>query len=128
MPKNFNYGMISNFKLLKEIVRDFDIFINPTILSSSEEVKDDYEYCLSVDTNEYLVRRPAKVQVQYYEEDGILKTEVLDGLRARIFQHEYDHLEGRLISEIGTLVPRDVVSKPGREVRRGSRRRLENML
>jgi peptide deformylase len=74
MPKNFNYGMISNFKLLKEIVRDFDIFINPTILSSSEEVKDDYEYCLSVDTNEYLVRRPAKVEVQYYEEDGILKT------------------------------------------------------
>lgn len=51
MPTNFGYASISNFKLLKNIVRKFDVFINPTILSSSEKIKIDREYCLSVGFN-----------------------------------------------------------------------------
>lgn len=58
MPKNFSYGSITNFKLLKKMVKDFDIFINPSIVKESEIIKEDSEYCLSVDENEYLVKRP----------------------------------------------------------------------
>lgn len=51
MPKNFNYGQNTNFKLLKHFVRRFNIFINPKIVNKSEAKAIDYEYCLSVGGN-----------------------------------------------------------------------------
>lgn len=58
------------------------------------------EYCLSVGTNEYKVVRPKIVEVEYTNEEGEKITRTLDELRSRIFQHEYDHLDGILMSEL----------------------------
>lgn len=68
------------------------------------------------------MQRPAFVEVQYYTPDGTLKTDKLDELKSRVFQHEYDHLEGIIISEIGTPIP---TASEKRLLRRSSRRREE---
>lgn len=72
------------------------VFINPQIISTSSELSDYDEGCLSVPGVYETVQRPAKVSVQAYNENGKLFTLDADGLLARIIQHEYDHLEGML--------------------------------
>ena len=54
---------------------------------------------------EYKVKRATLVKVKYYNQDGQEKIESLDTLRSRVFQHEYDHLDGILVSDIGERIP-----------------------
>lgn len=71
-------------------------FINPQVLKSSWK-KDDYEEgCLSLPGLYGLVRRPTKVLARYVTLNGETKEEWLDGLLARVYQHEVDHLNGVL--------------------------------
>jgi peptide deformylase len=58
------------------------------------------EACLSV-TGRYVVERPLKIEVRYRDVDGVEHVNRFKGLRARIIQHEMDHLDGILISESG---------------------------
>ena len=67
---------------------------NPEILESSAEECDFDEGCLSFPGEFCTVRRPKKVKVRYYSAHGQETVEWLDGLRARCFQHELDHLNG----------------------------------
>lgn len=81
------------------VIADDDVrrvFINPQIISTSSELGDYDEGCLSVPGVYQTVQRPVKVSVQAYNENGKLFTLDADGLLARIIQHEYDHLEGML--------------------------------
>ncbi|OUX42202.1 peptide deformylase [bacterium TMED277] len=76
--------------------REYVIVINPEVISSSEELKTYKEGCLSIPEITEEVVRPEKVQVNYEDLSGKLKTEKLDGLWATCFQHELDHLNGKL--------------------------------
>lgn len=81
------------------VIADDDVrrvFINPQIISTSSELGDYDEGCLSVPGVYQTVQRPVKVSVQAYNENGKLFSLDADGLLARIIQHEYDHLEGML--------------------------------
>ena len=70
------------------------IVINPEILSASEEKLKDWEGCLSIPGIRALVPRHKTITVKYTTEDGkIVQCEYSDIL-ARIFQHEFDHLNG----------------------------------
>ena len=73
--------------------------INPRISWTSKARGKMVEGCLSVQTVEGIeVERPLKVRVKFQSGEGKFKYWLLDGLEARIFQHEYDHLEGILIT------------------------------
>ena len=76
--------------------RDYLIVINPEVISSSEELKAYKEGCLSIPEITEEVIRPEKVNVSYKDLSGKLKTEKLEGLWATCFQHELDHLNGKL--------------------------------
>jgi len=68
--------------------------INPEILWNSDEIEKDWEGCLSVPGIRGLVPRAKRIGVKYLTIEGIvIETELSDFL-ARIFQHEYDHLNG----------------------------------
>ncbi|HTE31621.1 MAG TPA: peptide deformylase [Chryseolinea sp.] len=72
------------------------VFINPTIL---EELGEPWEYeegCLSIPNIREKITRKEKVKIRYYDEGWNLKEEEYDGLRARIIQHEFDHIEGKM--------------------------------
>lgn len=79
------------------IVSDDDVrrvFINPQIISTSAEVCDYEEGCLSLPGFNENISRPSKVTVQALDENGKSFTLEAEGLLARIIQHENDHLDG----------------------------------
>jgi peptide deformylase len=66
---------------------------NPEILESHGE--DNFEEgCLSFPGLFLPIKRPSSVKVRYTDFNGVTKEETFIGFTARIFQHEFDHLEG----------------------------------
>lgn len=71
--------------------------INPKIISFSPEQTIMTEGCLSVVDRRCDVMRPKEVEVEYYTIDRQKHTIKVDGLLAKCFQHEIDHLNGVVI-------------------------------
>jgi peptide deformylase len=72
------------------------VFINPSIIWTSQELAKYEEGCLSVPGLWAHVIRPEKVTIQAWNEKGRAFTLEASGILARVIQHEYDHLEGIL--------------------------------
>jgi len=71
-------------------------FINPVMVSEDGEEWQFEEGCLSIPNIRENVSRPETVRIRYADEDWNIKEEDYDGIKARIIQHEYDHLEGKM--------------------------------
>jgi peptide deformylase len=72
------------------------VFINPSIIWTSQEQVNIEEGCLSLPGLWADVKRPGKIKVQAWNEKGKAFTLDISGILARVVQHEYDHLEGIL--------------------------------
>lgn len=85
--------------------------INPEILSAEGE-QEGREGCLSVPGVVGIVKRPAKVTVKAMDRHGNEITVTGEGLKARCFCHELEHLEGKLYTErvIRYLKPEEIDS------------------
>ena len=84
------------FVMTHSTLGDIGVY-NPEIISVSEETKCQEEGCLTFPLLYFIVTRPEKVKVSYTLYDG--KTEVegwLEGMDSRCFQHEFEHLQGKL--------------------------------
>lgn len=68
--------------------------INPQIIAHSTEIVNGWEGCLSIPSIRGLVPRYQAIEVEYTTRDGNQNRQELTDFVARIFQHEYDHLEG----------------------------------
>lgn len=83
-----------------EEVKDFKkVFINPEIL---EEFGDEYAFeegCLSIPHIRENIVRQDKVRIRYMDEHFNECEEVYEGIKARIIQHEYDHVNGVLFTD-----------------------------
>lgn len=78
-------------------LKDFrKAFINAKILERWGEKEVYNEGCLSIPGIREDVVRESTIRIQYYDENFQLHEEVYDGFRARVIQHEYDHIEGIL--------------------------------
>jgi len=87
------------------------VFINPEILSASEEKSVYEEGCLSIPEYYEEVERPAKVRVRFMDLDGKVHEEDAEGLYATCIQHEIDHLNGVLFIDYLSKLKRDRVNK-----------------
>lgn len=67
---------------------------NPKITACGEETEIFKEGCLSYPGLFLGVKRPKKIQVEYFDAKGNQHLAEMDGLISRVFQHEYDHLKG----------------------------------
>ena len=83
------------------------VFINPEILSRSEQMSVYEEGCLSIPEYYEEVERPAKVRVRFTDIDGKVHEEDADGLFATCIQHEIDHLNGVLFIDHISKLKRD---------------------
>jgi peptide deformylase len=72
------------------------VFINPSILETSQETAKAEEGCLSIPGVYADVVRSKTIKIQAWNEKGRPFTLETGGLMARVIQHEYDHLEGVL--------------------------------
>jgi peptide deformylase len=75
---------------------EVEVFINPRIVSASEELTLAWEGCLSFVELLVLVPRHRRIRVEYLSRHGDPRALDLEGFGARVVQHEYDHLEGIL--------------------------------
>jgi peptide deformylase len=73
------------------------VLINPRIISCSRNKIEAEEGCLSLPGLSVNVKRSDKIDIEAYNEQGIITRMTLEGWIARIFQHEFDHLNGILI-------------------------------
>ena len=81
------------------MVRDIEnnevmVCFNPRIIKSYSEEVEMEEGCLSYPELFLKVKRPDKIVVKYEDEDKKTHKIKLQGLASRVFQHEYDHMEG----------------------------------
>jgi peptide deformylase len=88
------------------------VLINPKIIVRSEETISYEEGCLSIPDQREEVIRPKKITIQYQDAD--LKTQVIDAdeLLARVLQHEYDHLQGILFTDLVDEETKKRLKKP----------------
>jgi peptide deformylase len=78
--------------------------INPKIIASSDDIEKDKEGCLSFPGLSVSIDRPKWVEVEYYNENGGQVQMRFDGLTARCFQHELDHMNGvRMVDKVKPL-------------------------
>ena len=94
-----------------EPVNDPRVFINPEILTHSNEDVPYLEGCLSVPDQYAEVERPDHIRARWLDEKGKQHEEQLDGLLATCLQHEMDHLEGILFIDHLSRLKREMVLK-----------------
>ncbi|WP_053405561.1 peptide deformylase [Persicobacter sp. CCB-QB2] len=75
------------------------VFINAEIIEETGEEWGVEEGCLSIPGIREMVYRPEKILIRYRDENWVEHEEEYDGWRARIIQHEYDHIEGILFTD-----------------------------
>ena len=89
-----------------------EVFINPII---EEEFGDNFTFregCLSLPRISEEITRPSKIIISYFDKDWNLHEKEYSGIKARILQHEYDHLEGVMwIDRVGPLRKKLLQSK-----------------
>jgi peptide deformylase len=72
------------------------VMINPKVRSHSQAVIKDWEGCLSIPGIRGLVSRYKSVEVEYTSSNGQTEKQKFCDFPARVFQHEYDHLKGKV--------------------------------
>ena len=101
---------LSNFK---------KVFINATILNEEGDEWVFNEGCLSIpDVREDVFREP-KITIEYFDENFEKHTEVLEGLAARVVQHEYDHIEGILFTDKISSLKKRLLKKKLENISKG---------
>ncbi len=101
-------------------LKDFKrVFINPYIFKEWGDLWSFEEGCLSLPNIREEVSRPSKVRIEYYDEKWNLIEEEFDGIRARVVQHEYDHLDGKLFVDRINPIRRKLLSARLNAISRG---------
>ncbi|MFN3754335.1 peptide deformylase [Flavobacterium sp.] len=86
-------------------------FINAKMLKEEGEEWGFNEGCLSIPDVREDVYRHERITIEYCDEDFNKKTEVFDGLIARVIQHEYDHIEGVLFTDKISTLKKTLIKK-----------------
>ncbi len=97
-------------------------FINPKMLIEEGEEWSFNEGCLSIPDVREDVYRNEKITIEYFDENFNKKTEVYDGLIARVIQHEYDHIEGILFTDKISSLKKTLIKKKLQNIMDGKAR------
>lgn len=91
---------------------------NPKIVAFTGEAIDLEEGCLTFPNYFVKIRRPKMIRVRYTYPNGNTVTEIYDGMTARIFQHEFDHLNGILFQTRATLYHREQADRNAKRAKK----------
>lgn len=78
----------------------FSLFVNPSITVLGDETAGFWEGCLSVPGMRGFVERPQQIRIDYLDGQGQAQRIEPTGFLATVFQHELDHLQGRLYVDL----------------------------
>ncbi len=103
-----------------EGLKDFKkVFINAEII---EEDGDDFvfnEGCLSIPEVRGDVDRPERLVIRYFDENWVEHEETYEGLKARVIQHEYDHIDGILFTDHLSPLRKNMLKKKLNNISKG---------
>lgn len=94
---------------------EFQTFINPKLVRASKDMNFLRESCISSTLLWADVKRSKSIVLSWTNEDGDLKTEEFGDFPARLLQHEYDHLEGRVNLDVCEKASIEFVKSSPRE-------------
>ena len=104
----------------RTVLKSFNkVFINPKILEEEGEEWLFNEGCLSIPEVREDVSRQPKITIEYQDENFTIHTETLEGLAARVFQHEYDHIEGILFTDKLSTLKKRIIKKKLENISKG---------
>lgn len=83
----------------KDMVDFKKVFVNPEIMELDGDEWVLEEGCLSIPTIRENISRQDMVLIKYFDENWVEQEEEFSGMKARIIQHEYDHIEGVLFTD-----------------------------
>ena len=107
----------SDVRLTKGIKQ---VFINPQIIDESGEPWVYEEGCLSIPDVRVKISRNETVKLRYQDENFVEHTVSFNEMNARIIQHEYDHLEGILLTDHMTPLKRSLIKKKLDNIAKGN--------
>ena len=96
------------------------VFINPEILSEEGSEWDFNEGCLSIPSVREDVRRKPNILIRYQDEEFNIVEEKYDGTKARIIQHEFDHLEGILFTDYLSPLKKRLLKRKLTDISKGN--------
>jgi peptide deformylase len=104
----------------RDFLKDFNkVFINAKIVNEEGDDWTFSEGCLSIpNINEDIIRQDT-ISIEYYDENFKAQKEVLKGLAARVFQHEYDHIEGILFTDKLSTLKKRLLKKKLENISKG---------
>jgi peptide deformylase len=94
-------------------------FINAQILEETGEEWAFNEGCLSIPDIREDVYRNATIKISYYDEEWHHHEETFKGMAARIIQHEYDHIEGKLFTDKLSPLRKRLIEKKLNDISKG---------
>jgi len=94
-------------------------FINPKIIEKKGDIMAFAEGCLSLPTIREEIDRPGHIRIQYHDENLQFHDETYDQTKARIIQHEYDHLEGILFVDRVSPLRKKMLKSKLNDIARG---------
>ena len=98
--KSIRIFVVDATPMENESVQDFkQVFVNPVMLEEDGTEWAFEEGCLSIPEIRQEVNRKPRLRLRYFDENWQEHEEEFDGLKARIIQHEYDHIEGVLFTD-----------------------------
>ncbi len=104
----------------KNYFKDFNrVFINAKIIKEEGDEWAFNEGCLSIPSINEDVFRQETVTIEYQDENFEKHTETLSGLPARVFQHEYDHIEGVLFTDKLSSLKKRLIKKKLENISKG---------
>jgi peptide deformylase len=92
------------------------VFINPQIISHDDDLWAYNEGCLSIPKIREDVMRPREITIEYDDENFVSHTKTFTGITARVIQHEYDHLEGKLFIDYVSPLKRKLMAGKLRDI------------
>ena len=104
----------------REFLKTFDkVFINAKILKEEGDEWAFNEGCLSIPDVREDVFREEKITIEYFDENFDKHVEVLEGIAARVVQHEYDHIEGILFTDKLSSLKKRLIKKKLENISKG---------
>lgn len=120
--KSIRIFLVDTDQLEKEDMKEEGIkqvFINAQKIEEAGKPWDYEEGCLSIPNIRGDVKRPAQLKIRYMDENFVEHEKVFTGLNARVIQHEYDHIEGVLFTELLKPLKRRRVKRKLENIKKG---------
>ena len=104
----------------RKVLETFNrVFINAKIIKEEGDEWAFNEGCLSIPDVREDVFRQETITIEYQDENFEKHTEVLGGLAARVFQHEYDHIDGILFTDKLSSLKKRLIKKKLENISKG---------